>query len=401
MLRRLLAYLPRLGMIYETAKLLETLQIMEIEHSLGPGSITEYDRIFAIGCKSITRALATASDDWAAAKKAAPPLYAEAELIALFEQVAEILLHCWLSHSRGVRLSVMETVNDEYRWDDLRRFIMDYGREIFTQQFMNLGNLRGILHEGVEKWLDAVEELGEEESSIRLFDDLDDPLDRETAVLMLTVILEAVIENYGEYVDYNSITTQSDRGDMLYTLLDFLRVRANYDRVAWNLRPVMLIHEVLVRGGKAQAAASWREAVAERTAETARTCLREYQKLCKKYGMRLPSIAERLEEQFTKPLRVDQLVALVKPAMEELREDRPRETFPQLEKLVEGFTRKIERACYETPEWLAALEDEAAQVQAPIIEEDNPDPYLILSEVRLSLDEAKKQIKRLRRGGGL
>ena len=123
---------------------------------------------------------------------------------------------------------------------------------------------------------------------------------------MLTVIIEAVVENYGEYVDYNSITTQSDRGDMLYTLLDFLRLRANYDRVAWNLRPVLLVHEVLVRGGKDGRPKSGGAPSAERTADVAENFLREYQKLCKKYGMRLPSIAERLDEQFTKPLRVDQ-----------------------------------------------------------------------------------------------
>jgi hypothetical protein len=70
-----------------------------------------------------------------------------------------------------------------------------------------------------------------------------------------------------------------------------------------------------------------------------------------------------------------------------------------LEKLVDRFTSKIAGAGYETPEWLAAMEDEAAQVQAPIIEEENPDPYLTLPEVRLSLDDAKKQLKRLRRGG--
>jgi hypothetical protein len=400
-LRRLLAYLPRLGMIYETAKLLETLQIMEIEHSLGPGSITEFDRIFAIGCKSIAHALAVASDDWAAAKTNAPPLYAEAELIGLLEHTAKILLDCWLSHSRGVRLSVMETVNDDYRWDDLRRFIERYGREIFTQQFMNLGNLRAILHEGADAWIDSVEELGEEESNYRLFNDLDSRLDRDAAEMMLTLIIEAIIENYGEYVDYNSITTQSDRGDMLYTLLDFLRLRANYDRVAWNLRPVLLIHEMLVRDGKDRAAESWRRAVADRTAEVAAGCLKEFQKLCKKYGMRLPSIAERLDEQFTKPLLVDQLVALIKPSMEEIRENRPLTTFPILEQLVEQFTRKIGGAGYETPEWLAAIEDEAAQVQAPIIEEENPDPYITLPEVRLTLDEAKKQLRRLRRGGGL
>jgi hypothetical protein len=411
-IRRLLAYLPRLGLVVETVKLLETLQMMETEHSLGPGSITEFDRIFAIGCKSIAGALSTAANDWEAAKSYAAPDYAEMELINFLEQTVEILLHCWLSHSRGVRLSVMETVGDDQRWIDLRKFIERYGREIFTQQFMNLGNLRGILHEGVDVWLEAVEELDEDERNLqfasetggepavpRFFRDLDHKLDRETAESMLALIIEAVIENYGEYIDYNSITTQSDRGDMLYTLLDFLRLRANYDRVAWNLRPVLLIHEVLVRAGKDAAAESWRAAVAERTAEVADISLREYQKLCKKYGMRLPSIAERLEERFTKPLRVDQLVALVKPAMEEIRENRELKTFPQLEKLVDQFTKKIEGAGYETPEWLAALEDEAAQVQAPIIEEDNPDPYLTLPEVKLSIDEARKQIKRLRRGG--
>ena len=43
-----------------------------------------------------------------------------------------------------------------------------------------------------------------------------------------------MVENYSEYMDYNSTTTQSDRGDMLYTLLDFLRLQASYNRVAWN-----------------------------------------------------------------------------------------------------------------------------------------------------------------------
>ncbi len=53
MLCRLLAYLPRLGLIHETAQLLETIQGMEFEHPQGPGAITEFDRVFQIGCKSI------------------------------------------------------------------------------------------------------------------------------------------------------------------------------------------------------------------------------------------------------------------------------------------------------------------------------------------------------------
>ena len=203
------------------------------------------------------------------------------------------------------------------------------------------------------------------------------------AVRWLGLAIEAVVENYPEYVDYNSITTQSDRGDMLYTLLDFLRLRANYDRVAWNLRPILLTHEVLVRSGRDHAAEIWRKAVAERTDDIADDCLRRLRNMNKKYGMKLPSIAERLEERFIRPLQVDRLCAMVRPAMEELRDGRPQKTFPQLEKLVGEFTKKISGAGFETPDWLADLEDEAEQVQAPLIEDDFPDPYLNLPEVHL------------------
>ena len=131
------------------------------------------------------------------------------------------------------------------------------------------------------------------------------------------------MENYAEYVDYNSITTQSDRGEMLYTLLDYLRLRAGYDRVAWNLQPVVLTHEVLVRAGCETAAEIWRNAVAERTADIAADHLKRFARLNRKYGMRLPSIAQRLGEQFIRPLEVDQLRALVRPAIDELRSSSP------------------------------------------------------------------------------
>ena len=128
--------------------------------------------------------------------------------------------------------------------------------------------------------------------------------------------LEAVVENYAEYVDYNSTTTQSDRGEMLYTLLDFLRLQASYDRVAWNLQPVVLAHEVLVRSGRDEAAEIWRSAVAERTADIADEHLKRFARLNRKYGMRLPSIADRLGERFVRPLVIDRLRALVRPAIE-------------------------------------------------------------------------------------
>jgi hypothetical protein len=394
---RLLAYLPRLGLVFETAQLLETIQGMEFEHPQGPGAITEFDRVFQIGCKSIVRSLVASSADWSSPRDGAGKPFVDNELIALLEQTAEILLRCWLAHSRGVRLSVLESVSDEKQWTRLRKFIQKYGGDLFTQHFMNLGNLRAILLAGVDAYLDWIGEMPEGETSLRLLDDLGGPLDRAEAVRWLGVAVEAVVENYPEYVDYNSITTQSDRGDMLYTLLDFLRLRAGYDRVAWNLRPILLTHEVLVRCGRDDSAEIWRKAVAERTGDIAEDCLRRLRNMNKKYGMKLPSIAERLEEKFIRPLQVDRLCALVRPAMEELRDGRAQKTFPQLEKLVGEFTRKIAGAGFETPDWLADLEDEAEQVQAPLIEDDYPDPYLNLPEIHLTLDDARRQVRRMAR----
>ncbi len=163
----------------------------------------------------------------------------------------------------------------------------------------------------------------DEEDHFRLLDDLDSRIPREEAVRWLSIALEAVVENYAEYVDYNSTTTQSDRGDMLYTLLDYLRLRASYDRVAWNLQPVVLAHEVLVRSGHDEAANVWRAAVAERTASIAEDHLKRFTRLNRKYGMRLPSIADRLGERFVRPLVVDRLCALIEPAMNEAHDKPP------------------------------------------------------------------------------
>jgi hypothetical protein len=397
-LRRLLAYLPRLGLLQETMQLITTIQEMEANHPVGPGAITEFDQMFKIGCRAIVRALVAASEGWAEPGEPGN----DRELIEFLEQSTEALLRAWLVHSRGVRLSVLEQVNNRGPWTELKKFIEQYGRELFTQRFMNHGNLRGILHQGVEAWLTSLGEEREEEELFRLLDDLGDRLPREEAVRWLTIALEAVVENYSEYVDYNSTTTQSDRGDMLYTLLDYLRLRASYDRVAWNLLPVVLAHEVLVRGGHDEAADVWRAAVAERTASIADDHLKKFNRLNRKYGMRLPSIADRLGERFVRPLLVDRLCALIGPAMDEapgrphpleLPPDEPT-AFARLESGLEDFTREVSGAGFDVPAWLEALEQEVDRVLSDGPEEEElPDPELPIMQVRLSREEVRREVQ--------
>lgn len=401
-LRRLLAYLPRLGLLQETSQLIGAIQEMEMNHPVGPGAITEFDQMFKIGCKSIVRCLVAASEGWSASS--GPWGGDDGELIAFLEQTIEALLRSWLMHSRGVRLSVLETVSNRSRWGELKQFIEQYGHDLFTQRFMNLGNLRAILHQGVDAWLTALAEEPEAEEEFSMLGDLDGRLPREEAIRWLGVAMEAVVENYAEYVDYNSTTTQSDRGEMLYTLLDYLRLRASYDRVAWNLQPVVLAHEVLVRGGHDEAADIWRSAVGERTAAIAEEHLKRFTRLNRKYGMRLPSIADRLSERFVRPLVVDRLRALIRPAMDQAPGRRPEkgthsepaQAFARLEEGLDQFTRDVAGAGFDVPAWLEALEQEVDRVLSDSSEDEElPEPALPVLQVRLSREEIRRQVKGL------
>jgi hypothetical protein len=191
-----------------------------------------------------------------------------------------------------------------------------------------------------------------------LDDDLRQALKRREACEHLTLILEAIVENYHEYRDYNSTTTQSDRGDLLYMLLDFLRLRNAYDRVAWNLKPVVQAHEVLVRRGRSEAAQLWRRMLAERIGEEADRYVRKLTRLQRKHAMRMASVAERINERFLLPMTIDRMRALVRPAIDQVEQPRPHHAFEILEEECELLIRDPRGAAGEIPTWLEALEDE-------------------------------------------
>ena len=179
-------------------------------------------------------------------------------LIDCLQQVTESLLTEWLSHSRTLRLSVLERVTTDSAWEELVKFVERYGHDLFTQQFFHLGNLRAILHQGVDTWLEQLAEDEDADEKYLLLKELDHGLSRAEAKRHLSLIIEAIVENYAEYRDYNATTTQSDRGEMLYTLLDFLRVKVGYERIHWNLRPIIMAHHVLIERGLTSVAELWR-----------------------------------------------------------------------------------------------------------------------------------------------
>lgn len=361
----LLRCLPAIGLLVETHELLETSLAMERNQQAGVGSITEFDGLFKVGFCSMVRSLARATSQMKdkACENVDDPNElrqrkkdADAVLFDCVELLTESLLIMWLEHSRTLRLSVLEKVNDDESWSRLVEFIQRYGADIFSQPFLRLSNVRAILHQGVGTWLDQLEKMPAR-PEIRLLDELDHKLPRSKAVRYLTLILESVIDNYAEYRDYNASTTQSDRGDMLFTLLDFLRLSRKYDRVCWHLNPVIWAHEILVRQQINPVARMWRRSLVERVDGEAQKYLDELDELRKKYSIRLDSIGRHLEGRFIQPMQIDRLRAQVEPAMRDPHSRASMRSFELLVSEIEAFTRHP-GAAVDVPDWLAALEEE-------------------------------------------
>ncbi|WP_425615009.1 hypothetical protein NA78x_004897 [Anatilimnocola sp. NA78] len=388
----LLAWLPRCGLWIETCQLLDVSRQMERDHPVGPGAVTEFDELFKIGYKAIVESLVVSSQSWPRAAGATDDQAAE-PVVACLEQLTETMLTSWLAHSRTLRLSALERVHDKTTWKRVVAFVEKYGEELFTQRFLNLGNIRAIMHQGPARWLNSLKEDRPDDAPQKLLDDLQADLPLEETAELLGMVLESIVENYGEYRDYNSTTTQSDRGELLYMLLDFLRLRTRYDRVCWNLKPVVLAHEILVRRGEDIAARVWRRALSERIQDEAEQYLTRLADLQKKYAMRMPTVADRLAERFIRPLTIDRIRALVEPAIEEARKGGESPKFEMLEFETATLTREPTGVGLDVPAWLVALEEEVDLSLRPTHQrQDEEDLAAILPPRLLTFEQAKQQL---------
>ena len=378
MIQDLLTWLPRLGLLSETRELIEIARAAERNEPIPQGAVTEFDELFTIGYRAIVNSLISSSESWLEDDKLATDVglssettsaddvtISENQLVSCLEKLTEILLESWLAHSRTLRLSVLEKVHGETSWNRLVEFIEAYGAELFTQQFLALGNIRGILHQGIDPWLTNLQERNASDVEFQLFDDLDRDISRQTVTKHLGLILEAIVENYGDYRDYNSTTTQSDQGNLLYTLLDLLRLRIKYDRICWNLKPIVLAHELLVRRQKPQAAQLWFKALASRIEEEANYYLNELTTLQNKYAIRVTAIHDRLNERFVMPMKIAHLRALVEPVFEELNQGEQQTMLNRLEQETAEISREPTGSGLDLPDWILDLHNEVNRVRRP------------------------------------
>jgi hypothetical protein len=360
-LRALLANLPRLGLLRETFQLLRLARAME-DNPSGPAPaggrrVTVFDQLFQIALQAVAEAVVDSAAGWGEAGADGQPLADR------LDPVVEPFLALWIEHSKTLRLSPLEAVPTESDWDGLQEFIRRYGADLFHARFMTQANLRGILHRGVGAYLDHLGENPDPLHPVRLLDDLDQVIPRPLAEQYLTWVLSAVVDNYEEYKDYNTTTTQSDYGENLHLLLDFLQVKVAYERDAWSFRPLVQVHEVLVRRGRRETALMWQEEFARLAEEPAAEHLAELAALEQDHGMKLRTVADRLAEKFVKPLTLDRLCALVEPSMEEARRGQGTSSFEQFEKEMQPYAADPAGVGLDLPHWLRRLETEVGRVR--------------------------------------
>jgi len=350
--------LPRAGMLVEACQLLDAVLERERGGAPGAGAVSEFDRFF----EAIYRALLQTLLQTPAEARSKRKTRSARDLVELVQRWNHALLNRWLTHSRLVRLSSLERVAAPARWQELVTFVRRHGHSLFPQSFFNYGHLRSIRHLGVDRWLEQMTETPDAEDDFPLLADLDRGTPRKQAVEVLGVVVESISEYYGYYREYNGTTTQSDRGDNLYMLLDFLRLVASYDRICWNMRPLVAAHEVLLADGDGEAATLWRQSLTERTAEAADTHLKRYAELVREYGFRLPSVFERLSERFVRSLAIDRLKSLIVPAMAEARVGSQGPALTTLREEIDELLEAPAGSGVEAPAWITALLDEVAEL---------------------------------------
>lgn len=352
-LRGLVANLPRQGLVLETYQLVLLAHHIEQTQTLTGPRVTEFDRLFQLAVQAVTEAVVEAA--WR--DNVAPE-----DLVNALEGVVEPFLKTWMDHSKTLRVAMLEAVSSDKDWAKLAEFIKKYGHDLFHARFMTLANLRGIVHRGVGAYLDYLGENRDPMHPIKLVEELAGGLGRHEPERFLQIILQTLIENYDHYRDYNTTTTQSDYGENLYQFFDFLRLKASYERNAWQLRPLNLVHEVLAKK-HAAAADLWRGQVQELSARTAEEHLKELARLERLHGMRLATIADRLEERFVRPMALDGLCALIEPALDHAPKVLNEDPVVPLEEALGPLTATPTGVGLDVPQWILRLESEVQRVR--------------------------------------
>lgn len=362
-LRWLLRELPARGLLREAWHVLRCSARMERNSRPSGPAITEFDRLFEVSLRESLQTLITSTATW----EATPP----DSVATLVGEVVEHYQERWLRHSRTMRLSAVDYLRVDGEAVKIEQFIERYGNELFHASQLTLSHVRAILHHGIDWYLDYLNEFDDPVHPLRLLEDIENgKISRADVSSALELIYSIIVDKYDRFLEYNTTTTQSDYGEKLFCFLEFLRLESQYEREEWNLTPLIVAHEVLVRNQQNDAAAIWEDEFSQRMAESAAAYPAGLQQLEGAYGMRMPAVADHLNERFVKPLAVNRMLALVRRAVRSQSEkdnDIAAEAFAMLREEIVRYMEDRQGSGIEIPDWLQDLHDEADLADAKVM----------------------------------
>ena len=360
-IRLLLSQLPRQGLLRHTYQLLQTACRMERMRRPPGQAVTEFDRLFRIGLTSSVEIILHAAKHW--------KLETTTQRRNAFRRIQRLMDSygmLWAQHSSSMRLSIVEELHEEERCNEVRKFIEAYGDDLFHTRMLTLGNARAIVLHGADRLLNELANNVAPFQKLRIIDDLQEgKINREHAVDIMEFVYESVVDNFDVFLEYNTTTTQSDYGNRLYCLLDFLRVKLLYDRFEWNHLPYHFVHEIMTRIEVADMAALIEEELIDETRETAESLMEELQELEVTYGVRLPALHDLIGDRLVGPLKVNRMTARVarcNPELPDVTNEQATESFRQLRDEIAVYMDGRMGSGIETPEWMNSLGREQSRV---------------------------------------
>lgn len=392
-IRMLLNQLPRLGMIEETFRLLQTAYRMERSSRPLGQAVTEFDRLFRIGLGCSIEALLHASSRWKTETQR-QKRSVHRRISILLDSYKEL----WSTHSSSMRLSVVEELHDRERADEIREFIETYGDDLFHTRMLTLGNARAIVHHGAESLLDELEQNVSAIQPVRIIDDLNSGvIDRDEATELMEFVYESVVDNFDRFLEYNTTTTHSDYGNRLYCLLDFLRVESLYDRFNWNHIPYQIAHEAAVRFGSDDVSGELENELADSTREVAESLVEELEEMEAEYGVQLPTLHDHINERIIGTLAVNRMMARVGRCtiVDGMRpEEEAQQSFDVLRQEIADFMETRLGSGIEPPDWMHQLAREYDRTQEDL-NGVNPDTLTRIEFQRITQKDIDQQLANL------
>ena len=169
LMRFLVTQLPCMGLLQEARQVLQEAYKMERLHRPTGLAVTEFDRLFRSALRDSLQYIIRTSKYWRGGR------FEDSELVDFVREVVDHYGLLWTLHSNTMRLSRIEELNkNEELAEGVQEFIERYGADLFHARMLTIGNIRTMLHHGMDHFLEQLEEQANPWQPQKLIDDLED-----------------------------------------------------------------------------------------------------------------------------------------------------------------------------------------------------------------------------------